>query len=61
MIWEEYLKRYMRTLPVLTPPAGNPLETIRHIAHPAGVMLGGRWLVRTELDRGLAAIERTLE
>jgi imidazolonepropionase-like amidohydrolase len=37
--------------------AGNPLQAIRHTAHPAGVMLGGRWLGRAELDRRLAALE----
>jgi imidazolonepropionase-like amidohydrolase len=30
---------------------GNPLTDIRNTKHPAGVMLGGRWLPRAELDR----------
>jgi adenine deaminase len=34
----------------------NPLEDIRHTRQPAGVMVGGRWLPRAELDRRLAAI-----
>jgi imidazolonepropionase-like amidohydrolase len=33
---------------------GNPLEDIRNMAQPAGVMLGGRWLPREELDRSLS-------
>jgi imidazolonepropionase-like amidohydrolase len=32
----------------------NPLGDIRRTRQPAGVMLGGRWLPRTELDRRLA-------
>jgi hypothetical protein len=28
--------------------SGNLLTDIRHTAHPAGVMLGGRWLSRAE-------------
>jgi imidazolonepropionase-like amidohydrolase len=35
----------------------NPLQDIRHTAQPAGVMLGGQWLSRAELDRGLVALE----
>jgi imidazolonepropionase-like amidohydrolase len=30
---------------------GNPLTDIRHTREPAGVMLGGRWLARTEIDQ----------
>ena len=37
--------------------AGNPLADVRHTAHPAGVMFGGRWLPRAEIDRRLAALE----
>jgi hypothetical protein len=33
---------------------GNPLADIANTLHPAGVMLGGRWLPRAELDRRLA-------
>lgn len=36
--------------------AGNPLEDVRHTARPAGVMLGGRWLSRAELDQILALL-----
>jgi imidazolonepropionase-like amidohydrolase len=36
---------------------GNPLSDIRNIQHPAGVMLGGRWLAREEIDRRLATLE----
>jgi imidazolonepropionase-like amidohydrolase len=36
---------------------GNPLQDIKHTAQPAGVMLGGRWLARDELDRRVAEIE----
>jgi imidazolonepropionase-like amidohydrolase len=41
--------------------AGNPLTDIRHTAYPAGVMLGGRWLSRAELDQVLALLEDTLD
>jgi imidazolonepropionase-like amidohydrolase len=34
----------------------NPLQDIRHTTQIAGVMLGGRWLSRTEIDRRLAAM-----
>jgi imidazolonepropionase-like amidohydrolase len=37
--------------------AGNPLMDIRQTTRPAGVMIGGRWLSRAELDRRLADIE----
>jgi imidazolonepropionase-like amidohydrolase len=40
---------------------GNPLQDIRHAAHPAGVMLGGRWLSRAELDQLLVLLEGTLD
>ncbi len=33
----------------------NPLEDVRRVARPAGVMLGGRWLSREDLDARLAA------
>jgi imidazolonepropionase-like amidohydrolase len=33
--------------------AGNPLADVRHVARPAGVMLGGHWLDRAELERRL--------
>jgi hypothetical protein len=35
---------------------GNPLVDIRHTAQPAGVMIGGRWLPRSEIDRRLAEL-----
>jgi imidazolonepropionase-like amidohydrolase len=43
---------------------GNPLESVAHAAHPAGVMLRGQWLSRARLDRMLedlaaAAVEKT--
>jgi len=34
---------------------GNPLQDIGHTAHIAGVMIGGRWLSRSEIDRRLDA------
>lgn len=36
---------------------GNPLTDIRHTAHPAGVMVGGRWLSRTTLNHILTLLE----
>jgi hypothetical protein len=36
--------------------AGNPLRDIRYTAGPAGVMVGGRWLARADLERGLDSI-----
>lgn len=36
---------------------GDPLLDLRHVAHPAGVMLNGRWLDRAEMDRRLRALE----
>jgi imidazolonepropionase-like amidohydrolase len=33
----------------------NPLDDLRHVVRPAGVMIGGRWLGREALDQGLAA------
>jgi imidazolonepropionase-like amidohydrolase len=36
---------------------GNPLRDVAYTADPAGVMVGGRWLPRAELDRRLAAAE----
>ena len=35
----------------------NPLADIRHTMQPAGVMLGGRWLGREELDRRVAMLQ----
>jgi hypothetical protein len=35
---------------------GNPLENIRYTAQRAGVMLGGRWLSREDIDRRLATM-----
>jgi cytosine/adenosine deaminase-related metal-dependent hydrolase len=35
---------------------GNPLQDIGNTAQPAGVMIGGRWLPRLEIDRRLAEI-----
>ncbi len=37
---------------------GNPLRDIRRTREPAGVMVGGRWLDREALDRGLLALPR---
>jgi imidazolonepropionase-like amidohydrolase len=37
--------------------AGNPLEDIGRTAAPNGVMVGGRWLARTELDQRLKVME----
>jgi imidazolonepropionase-like amidohydrolase len=31
----------------------NPLEDVRNVSRPAGVMVGGQWLSRAELDRRL--------
>jgi imidazolonepropionase-like amidohydrolase len=36
---------------------GNPLKNVRNTAKPAGVMIGGRWLPREEIDRRLAALK----
>jgi hypothetical protein len=30
---------------------GNPLQDVWHVWRPAGVMIGGRWLPREEIDR----------
>jgi imidazolonepropionase-like amidohydrolase len=35
---------------------GDPLADIRNTARLAGVMLGGRWLPRAELDARLSAL-----
>jgi imidazolonepropionase-like amidohydrolase len=35
---------------------GNPLTDIRNTRQPAGVMIGGRWLARAEIDRRVAAM-----
>ena len=40
---------------------GNPLLDIRQTAQVAGVMLGGRWLTRAELDQRLAGYAGKLE
>jgi hypothetical protein len=36
---------------------GNPLKDVHKTAKPAGVMIGGRWLPREEIDRRLAALK----
>ncbi len=38
---------------------GNPLEDVLNTKDPAGVMIGGRWLDRDELNERLAAFEST--
>lgn len=38
---------------------GNPLEDLMNVQNPAGVMIGGRWLDRAELDQRLAAFQGT--
>jgi imidazolonepropionase-like amidohydrolase len=40
---------------------GNPLQDIRNTGQPAGVMIGGRWVARADLDARLQALEGTLE
>lgn len=35
---------------------GNPLQDIRNTSGPAGVMVGGRWLSRVELEAGLDSL-----
>ena len=35
---------------------GNPLADIRQTMQPAGVMIGGRWLSRQEIDRRLESL-----
>jgi imidazolonepropionase-like amidohydrolase len=35
---------------------GNPLEQLSAIASQAGVMVGGRWLARAEIDARVAEI-----
>ncbi len=40
---------------------GNPLKDIRYTAHPAGVMIAGRWLDRAELDSKLKELEGVME
>ena len=40
---------------------GNPLKDIGNVAHPAGVMIGGRWFARDDLDRRMAAYDGTLD
>jgi hypothetical protein len=34
---------------------GNPLGDVSHTIQPAGVMIGGRWLARADIDRRLAS------
>lgn len=41
--------------------AGNPLEDLRTLREPEGVVLRGRWLDRKFLDAGLAAIRARAE
>jgi imidazolonepropionase-like amidohydrolase len=36
---------------------GNPLKDVRNTAKPAGVMIGGRWLPRDEIDRRMASFK----
>jgi imidazolonepropionase-like amidohydrolase len=36
---------------------GNPLEDVRNTQQPAGVMVGGRWLPREELDRRMTLLD----
>jgi imidazolonepropionase-like amidohydrolase len=36
---------------------GNPLQDVHYTAQPAGVMLGGRWLPRAEIDRRVALLK----
>jgi imidazolonepropionase-like amidohydrolase len=38
--------------------AANPLEDIRNVRRLAGVMIGGRWVPRAEIDRRLEEIAR---
>jgi imidazolonepropionase-like amidohydrolase len=35
---------------------GNPLEDVTHTRQPAGVMIGGRWLSRAEINRRLIKV-----
>jgi len=35
---------------------GNPLDDIANVGRRAGVMLGGRWLSREEIERRLEAL-----
>jgi imidazolonepropionase-like amidohydrolase len=35
---------------------GNPLEDLAHIERPAGVMVSGRWLPRTDIQTRLDQI-----
>lgn len=39
---------------------GNPLADLQHLLQPAGVMLGGRWYPREELDRRLTELRATV-
>ena len=36
----------------------NPLENIANTARIAGVMIGGRWIPKTEIDKRLAEMRR---
>jgi imidazolonepropionase-like amidohydrolase len=35
---------------------GNPLEDVGHLARRSGVMVRGRWIPASEIERGLAAL-----
>jgi hypothetical protein len=35
---------------------GNPLQDVRYTAQPAGIMLGGRWLSRADIDKRVATM-----
>jgi imidazolonepropionase-like amidohydrolase len=39
----------------------NPLTDVRNVSRQSGVMLGGRWLSKSEIDARLAAIARGME
>ncbi len=39
----------------------NPLQDVANVARLSGVMIGGRWLPRTEIDQRLAAIARQMQ
>lgn len=39
---------------------GNPLADIQNTVRPAGVMIGGRWLPREELDRRIADMKASV-
>ena len=35
---------------------GNPLENVKELRHPSGVMTRGRWLPREQLQQMLTAL-----